>query len=208
MKGKTPWNIRRFLNIRFSNQQTLQDLGIQDLPGQPGLTAQLAVWMFLATVTADGTDSVTALRTSAQASSLGAVLEVTTHLGPGGEPVRLGFPPTSASLGFHETSRRRLAHRDRDCVEPEIFMTPSQARRRRRAPGLRVSLRSALSLSRPAGISSRQTGPTVRQSLRTSPEPFQVHTGPNLLYAERIKCKPDTLNSEVDCRGDASIQVQ
>eukprot|EP00961_Rhodomonas_salina_P199510 2690951-Rhodomonas_salina.4 len=70
MKGKKPGNIGCSLNIQFSNQQMLQDLRIQDLTGQPGLTAQLAVWIFLATATADGTDSVTALRALTEADGL------------------------------------------------------------------------------------------------------------------------------------------
>jgi len=32
-RGKTPWNLRRLLNIRFNNPRTVADLGLQTTPG-------------------------------------------------------------------------------------------------------------------------------------------------------------------------------
>eukprot|EP00961_Rhodomonas_salina_P291224 3931812-Rhodomonas_salina.1 len=48
-RGFTKWNVRLFLSNRYNKPATLQDIGLTELPGQPGVTAMLAAWTFWAT---------------------------------------------------------------------------------------------------------------------------------------------------------------
>jgi len=45
-RGFHEWHVRRFLDTRFNKPQTLEDLGLEELVGQPGLTASLAAWAY------------------------------------------------------------------------------------------------------------------------------------------------------------------
>eukprot|EP00961_Rhodomonas_salina_P216018 2918244-Rhodomonas_salina.2 len=45
-RGFTKWNVQRFLATRFDKPQTLADVGLVDLLGQPGMTASLATQVF------------------------------------------------------------------------------------------------------------------------------------------------------------------
>eukprot|EP00961_Rhodomonas_salina_P254455 3438285-Rhodomonas_salina.1 len=47
-KGFTNWNVRRFLDARFNKPVSLQDLGLSELPGEPGVTAYMAAWTWMA----------------------------------------------------------------------------------------------------------------------------------------------------------------
>mmetsp|Transcript_61440 Transcript_61440/g.126867 ORF Transcript_61440/g.126867 Transcript_61440/m.126867 type:complete len:213 (-) Transcript_61440:278-916(-) len=45
MKGKTPWNVRRLLDLRYNKPTCLSDLGLTSLPGDAGTSALAAAWM-------------------------------------------------------------------------------------------------------------------------------------------------------------------
>ncbi len=44
--------MRLFLKSRFNYPSTLEDLGLTELPGKPGVTALMAAWAIMATVQA------------------------------------------------------------------------------------------------------------------------------------------------------------
>eukprot|EP00961_Rhodomonas_salina_P190278 2567312-Rhodomonas_salina.1 len=44
-KGVHKLHIQKFLNMRYNNPQTLGDLGLTELPGEPGVTAFMAAFM-------------------------------------------------------------------------------------------------------------------------------------------------------------------
>jgi len=52
MKGKTPWNVRRLLALRYNNPTCLSDLGLTSLPGEDGVSALAAAWMMANTALA------------------------------------------------------------------------------------------------------------------------------------------------------------
>mmetsp|Transcript_30756 Transcript_30756/g.63612 ORF Transcript_30756/g.63612 Transcript_30756/m.63612 type:complete len:374 (+) Transcript_30756:605-1726(+) len=54
VKGKTPWNVRRLLDLCYNNPHTLSDLGLTSLPWDDGVSSLAAAWMMATAVHLSG----------------------------------------------------------------------------------------------------------------------------------------------------------
>eukprot|EP00961_Rhodomonas_salina_P170799 2302861-Rhodomonas_salina.1 len=55
-RGTAKWNIRSFLDICYNSPLTLTDIGLVVLPGEPDVSATLAAWCMLETLTSEPPD--------------------------------------------------------------------------------------------------------------------------------------------------------